>query len=55
MIFEFIKTLVVLLIAVPFVYIVADVVIDILKRLFAFYRDKAKPIIVSIYSSFNKY
>lgn len=55
MVLEFIKTLVILLIALPFIYIVADVLIDILKRLFGFYREKAKPVIISIYSSFNKF
>jgi len=55
MIAESIKTLIILLIAIPFVYIVVDVIIDILKRVFGFYREKAKPVIISIYSSFNKF
>lgn len=55
MVLEFIKTLVILLIAIPFIYIVVDVFIDILKRIFGFYRKKAKPVIISIYSSLNKF
>lgn len=51
MILEILKTLILLAIAAPFIYIVIDVLIDILKRMFGFYQEKAKPVIISILSS----
>ncbi len=54
MILGVIKTLLLLLIAAPFIYIVVDVFIDIFKRIFGFFRIRAKPVIISIHSSLNK-
>ena len=51
MILEALKNLIILLIALPFIYIVADVFIDIFKRMFGFYQKKAKPVLISIFSS----
>lgn len=54
MILGTIKTLFILLIALPFIYIVTDVVIDIFKRIFGFYQSKAKPAIISVFTSVIK-
>lgn len=51
MILEIIKMLVLLLIAVPFIYIVVDVLVDIFKRTLGFYQQKAKPVLLRIYST----
>lgn len=45
--FEILKTLVILLIAVPFLYIVLDVIRDIAKRTFEFSK-RLKPALVKV-------
>jgi len=47
MVFEILKAFVILLIAVPFLYIVLDVIWDITKRTFEFSK-QLKPILVKI-------
>jgi hypothetical protein len=54
MILGIIKTLFIMLIALPFIYIVTDVLIDIFKRTFGFYQKIAKPAIISIFSAIIK-
>jgi hypothetical protein len=54
MVLEILKILILMLIAVPFIYIVVDVIVDIFKRTLIFYRQKAKPVIIRIYTSFDK-
>jgi len=54
MILEIFKMLFLLLIAVPFIYIVVDVIVDIFKRTVGFYRRKAKPVIIRVYTSLDK-
>ena len=48
MIFEVLKTLFILAIAIPFVYIVSASVFDILKKVYTFYQLKTKPTLVRI-------
>lgn len=55
MILGIIKTLFMLLMAAPFLYIVVDVFVDISKRMFGFFRAKTKPVMISINSAFNKF
>jgi len=55
MIFEVLKTLLILAIAVPFVYIVSASVFDILKKVYAFYKLKTKPVLVRIDDRADKY
>lgn len=50
MVFEILKAMVVLAIAVPFIYIIFDVVFDITSRIFSFLRRDAKPILLRITS-----
>ncbi len=50
MLFEIIQIAVVFLLAVPFIYIMFDVVFDLLRRTFDFYRTQAKPILVRVRS-----
>lgn len=52
MILEILKLLILLLIAVPFIYIVVDVIIDIFKRTLGFYQKKAKPVLLRTYSNY---
>ena len=47
MIVEILKILVLLVIAIPFGYIIFDVVFDILKRMYEFSK-QVKPVLVSI-------
>ncbi|MFQ5602406.1 MAG: hypothetical protein ACE5HS_03990 [bacterium] len=55
MLFAILKTAVILLIAVPFIYMFVDVFVDLHKRSFHFYRHKAKPVVVSVLSTFSKF
>ena len=54
MILEILRLLILLLIAVPFIYIVVDVVVDIFKRTLGFYQQKAKPVLLRVYSTFTR-
>lgn len=45
----------IMLITVPFVYMIFDVFIDVLKRFHIFYRQKAKPVLVSVVTSLLKF
>ena len=51
MIFEILKLLFILLIAVPFIYMMYDVTADVLKRFLRFYRSALKPIPVRVKES----
>lgn len=55
MIVEVLKTLFILAIAIPFVYIVSASVIDILKKIYDFYKLKTKPVLVRIDDRADKY
>ena len=48
MIFEVLRTLFILAIAIPFVYIISASVFDILKKIVVFYKLKTKPVLVRI-------
>ena len=48
MIFEVLKTLFILAIAIPFVYIIFASVFDIFKKIYDFYKLKTKPVLVRI-------
>lgn len=48
MIFEVLRTLFILTIAIPFVYIISASVFDILKKVYEFYKLKTKPVLVRI-------
>ncbi len=48
MIFEALRTLFILAIVIPFVYIISASVFDILKKIVAFYKLKTKPVLVKI-------
>ena len=48
MIFEVLRTLFILAIVIPFVYIISASVFDILKKIVAFYKLKTKPVLVRI-------
>jgi len=50
---EFLKILVTLIIAVPFVYMFYDVTRDLLKKLYILVSEKAKPVLISILSIFS--
>ncbi len=49
---EIIKTLVVLIIATPFIYMAFDVTMDLGKKLFIYYNKKARPVLVNAVNSF---
>ncbi len=55
MIFEVLRTLFILAIAIPFVYIIAASVFDILKKIVVFYKLKTKPVLVKIEDRADKY
>ena len=55
MIFEVLRTLFILAIAVPFVYIVSASVFDILKKVYGFFKLKTKPVLVRINDRTDKY
>ena len=48
MIFEVLRTLFILAIAIPFVFIISASVFDILKKIYDFYKLKTKPVLVKI-------
>ncbi len=48
MIFEVLRTLFILAIVIPFVYIISASVFDILKKIVDFYKLKTKPVLVKI-------
>lgn len=48
MIFEFLKVLFILAIAIPFVYIISASIFDIVKKIYGFYRIKSQAILVRI-------
>ncbi len=48
MIFEVLRTLFILAIVIPFVYIISASVFDILKKIYGFYKLKTKPVLVRI-------
>jgi hypothetical protein len=52
MILEILRLLILLLIAVPFIYIVVDVIVDIFKRTLGFYQQKAKLVLLRAYSNY---
>ena len=55
MILEVLKTLFILAIAIPFVYIVSASVFDILKKIYDFYKLKTEPVLVRIDDRADKY
>ncbi len=55
MIFEVLRTLFILTIAIPFVYIISASVFDILKKIVGFYKLKTKPVLVRIDDRPNKH
>ena len=55
MIFEALRTLFILAIVIPFVYIISASVFDILKKIVAFYKLKTKPVLVRIDDRPNKH
>ena len=55
MILEVLKTLFILVIAVPFVYIVSASVFDILKKIYGFCKLKTQPVLVRIDDRADKY
>ncbi len=55
MIFEVLRTLFILAIAIPFVYIISASVFDILKKGYEFYKLKTKPVLVRIDDRPDKY
>jgi len=44
----------ILIIAIPFIYIFVDVMVDIFRRTFGFFRLKTKPALVNILSLYSK-
>ncbi len=55
MIFEVLRTLFILAIAIPFVYIIFASVFDILKKIYGFYKLKTKPVLVKIEDRADKH
>ena len=55
MIFEALRTLFILAIVIPFVYIISASVFDILKKIVVFYKLKTKPVLVRIVDRIDKY
>ena len=55
MIFEVLRTLFILAIVIPFVYIISASVFDILKKIYDFYKLKTKPVLVRIDDRPNKH
>ena len=55
MILEVLKFLFLLLIAVPFLYMMYDVVVDVLKRIYGFYNRTAKPALLSMFALLAKF
>jgi len=55
MIFEVLRTLFILAIVIPFVYIISASVFDILKKIYGFYKLKTKPVLVRIVDRTDKY
>ncbi len=54
MIFEVLRTLFILAIVIPFVYIISASVFDILKKIYDFYKLKTKPVLVRIVDRTDK-
>jgi hypothetical protein len=42
------------LIAIPFIYMIFDVSLDVIKRIFGFYQGQTKPVLVSIKTRFKR-
>lgn len=55
MLLDVLKFLFILLIAVPFLYMMYDVVLDVLKRIYGFYNRNAKPAILSMFALLAKF
>ncbi len=55
MIFEVLRTLFILAIVIPFVYIISASVFDILKKVYTFFKLKTKPVLVRIDDRPNKH
>ncbi len=55
MIFEVLRTLFILTIAIPFLYIIFASIFDILKKIYDFYKLKTKPVLVRIDDRPNKH
>lgn len=53
MIFDVLRLLVILLIAVPFLYMVFDVSVDVSKRFYGFYKAAFKPVPIRIQEPFE--
>jgi len=51
MIFDLLRLVFIVLIAVPFIYMVADVIFDIIKRIYLFTRSNAKGSLVRVLAS----
>ncbi len=45
----------ILLITVPFLYMVFDVTVDVLKRFYGFYKNNAKPVVIKIRETQNRF
>ncbi len=54
MMFEVLRTLFILAIAIPFVFIISASVFDILKKIYDFYKLKTKPVLVRIVDRTDK-
>ena len=54
MIFEVLRTLFILTIAIPFVYIIAASIFDMVKKIIEFYKLKTQPVLVRIDERPNK-
>ncbi|MCG8603973.1 hypothetical protein MJD09_03110 [bacterium] len=54
MIFDVLRLMVVLLIAVPFLYMIYDVTVDVFKRFYGFYKTAVKPAPIRVEEPFDK-
>lgn len=54
MIFEILKYVFILLIAIPFLYMVFDVIVDVMRRFYGFYRRNIKTAFVGMMSTMLK-
>ncbi len=54
MLFEILKTTFILAIALPFVYMIYDVTVDVLQRFRGFYVRNAKPVLVRVRDPFKR-
>lgn len=55
MVLEILKTLFILAIAIPFVYIITASIFDLVKKMYGFFKMKTKPVLIKVDDRKDKY